>query len=102
MKAEFVTKEIAEALKYIGFNEPCLCYYNIHGDLIPIINHNSDDISTQVIKNTEIETNGYFAAPLHQQAVRFLSNVFIKTNGYPVADNFLFNENTYQTIINIL
>jgi len=74
MKTEFIPYEQALALKELGFDEPCLAYYDKDGDLLGDIGINED------IDN--LYRNSYFViykdfseseytAPLYQQCFRW-------------------------------
>ena len=58
MKKEFIPYEIALALKELGFNEPCLAYYDYYTKGVPLNIYESDDGCGQ-------------PAPLYQQAFRW-------------------------------
>lgn len=66
MKNEFVSYEIALALKELGFDEPCFTYYK------------NDQLSNilELVKNSEMENvnnevDNYISAPTFSQAFRF-------------------------------
>ena len=61
MKNEFVSYEIASALKELGFDEPCFAYY---GEI------NGGEIMLFLKKNFDNQAL-YFLAPLYQQAFRW-------------------------------
>jgi len=74
MTTNFVPQEIAKQLRELGFDEPCLAYYDKDGDLLGDIGINED------IDN--LYRNSYFViykdfseseytAPLYQQAFRW-------------------------------
>lgn len=58
MEKEFIPYEIALALKELGFNEPCLAYYDYYTKGVPLNIYESDDGCGQ-------------PAPLYQQAFRW-------------------------------
>ena len=66
MKNEFVSYEMALALKELGFDEPCFTYYK------------NDQLSNilELVKNSEMENvnnevDNYISAPTFSQAFRF-------------------------------
>ena len=74
MTTNFVPQEISKQLRELGFNEPCIAYYDKDGDLLGDIGINED------IDN--LYRNSYFViykdfseseytAPLYQQAFRW-------------------------------
>jgi hypothetical protein len=58
MKKEFIPYEQALALKELGFDEPCLAYYDYYSKSVPLEIYGSDDGCGQ-------------PAPLYQQAFRW-------------------------------
>ena len=58
MTKEFVPYELAVRLKALGFNEPCIGFYNIDLNVLPIINE-------------PYVTTSKDSAPLYQQAFRW-------------------------------
>lgn len=69
MNKEFVSFDIALALKELGFDEPCLCVYNKHTRSIFMSNCN--EINSQ-LKNSELSDYISVTAPLYQQAINYL------------------------------
>jgi hypothetical protein len=69
MRQEFVPYEQALALKELGFDEPCLGFYNHQGQLILMTQE--DENSIQVYKNSYVKLGKQYAVPLHQQAFRW-------------------------------
>ena len=66
MKDQFVTYEIALALKELGFSTPCFSAYTENGNLMDIGNYFNDDIIG------ELEGHSYYIsclAPLWQQVI---------------------------------
>lgn len=93
MKRQFVTYEIAVALKELGFDEQCLGYYyheNEYTRCNPCIQHNTDfwwgdyDVPAGSLK-----------APLWQQATDWLR----ETHGINVEANYLPNVKMYGVIV---
>ena len=70
MEKEFVTYEIALALKELGFDEPCFGYYGIENELNFEISCNLDHNLTR---------RNFMTAPLWQQVIDWLDskNIFI-------------------------
>jgi hypothetical protein len=75
MKKEFVSYEIALALKELGFDEDCVAAYQINyrvGDLTwGGINGFVPYYKEQIIKHNETKWVKVIPAPLYQQAFRF-------------------------------
>ena len=69
MNKEFVSYEEALELKQLGFDEPCLGFYNHQGQLILMTQE--DENSIQVYKNSYVKLGKQYAVPLHQQAFRW-------------------------------
>ena len=83
MKEQFCTFEIALKLKELGFDEPCLGYYEQTLDSRPLI-------------ITNYEEDLYLKAPLWQQAISFL---FDKLDfWYPYLRIEIFSDNSGQWI----
>jgi hypothetical protein len=61
MEKEFIPYEQALALKELGFEEPCLAYYDYYSKGVPLNIYESDDGCGQ-------------PAPLYQQAFRWFRN----------------------------
>ena len=62
MKEQFVTYEIALALKELGFDEKCIAFYYIFDD--------EEKFLISTISNTNSSwDNGYISAPLWQQVI---------------------------------
>jgi hypothetical protein len=66
MKNEFIPYEQALALKELGFDEPCLAYYNINDELTftIIVSQNTNSFWLA-------NPNNIISAPLYQQAFRW-------------------------------
>jgi hypothetical protein len=69
MKKEFISYEQALALKELGFDEPCLGFYNHQGILI--LMNQEDELNIEVYKNSYVKLGKQYAAPLRQQAFRW-------------------------------
>jgi len=73
MNNEFVSYEIALALKELGFDEPCFTYYyNVTGKLRTNISIDIDDIWV----SGSIKKLGITLAPTFSQAFRFFRDKF--------------------------
>jgi len=66
MENEFVSYEMALALKELGFDEPCFTYYKNEqlSDILELVK-NSD------LENVNNEVDNYISAPTFSQAFRF-------------------------------
>jgi hypothetical protein len=69
MNKEFVSYEQALELKELGFDEPCLGFYNHQGQLILMTQE--DENSIEVYKNSYVKLGKQYAVPLYQQAFRW-------------------------------
>ena len=69
MENEFLPYELAVKLKELGFDEPCLGFYNHQGQLILMAQE--DESSIEMYKNSYVEMGMQYAAPLFQQAFRW-------------------------------
>lgn len=97
MQKEFVTYDIAFELKKLGFNEPCLAYWNgakepyrLGGDsTLPI-----SKITTYKNTNDEgVKWGIQVSAPLYQQVIDWFfnnHNILIKSHWVPYATPKLF------------
>ena len=65
MSEEFIPYEQALALKKLGFDEPCLAYYN-KGELFSFT-----QICNEPLKGHYIKMSNRLCAPLYQQAFRW-------------------------------
>lgn len=69
MEKQFVTYDIAFKLKELGFNEPCLAYYNLHK------NDSTYGFNISIVKNFNEEDPEDLlicSAPLWQQVIDFI------------------------------
>ena len=66
MKNEFVSYEMALALKELGFDEPCFTYYK-NDQLSNIL----ELVKNSEMKNVNNEVDNYISAPTFSQAFRF-------------------------------
>lgn len=75
MKDQFVTYKIALKLKELGFDEPCLAWYNPNGvfiwNICCVDEDNDYTCSTKDMFKTDIHPDGYLA-PLWQQLIDWL------------------------------
>jgi len=73
MKKEFVPYEQALALKELGFDEPCMCFYNNRKELK--VYHNVDKdwntLEHQLLGNSKITLPNTYSAPTYSQAFRW-------------------------------
>ncbi len=71
MNNEFVSYEVALTLKKLGFDEPCLAFYD--GENNEHIFYNNDRNGTgdykPIVNNERLK---WFGAPLYQQALRWI------------------------------
>jgi len=75
MKKEFLPYELAVKLKELGFDEPCLGFYNHQGQLILMAQE--DESSIETYKNSYVEMGMQYAAPLYQQAFRWFREKYV-------------------------
>jgi hypothetical protein len=73
MDKEFIPYEQALVLKELGFNEPCLCFYNYNSQLLRYMNPDKDwnSLQSQTLKNSKITLPDTYSAPLYSQAFRW-------------------------------
>jgi hypothetical protein len=71
MEKEFVSYDLSVKLKELGFNEPCLAYWDNHK--LFIIDRNSERI--QKNSNYKDIFEGIISAPLFQQAFRWFREI---------------------------
>jgi hypothetical protein len=73
MNKEFIPYEEALALKELGFNENCLCFYNHNGQLVRYMNPDKDwnSLQSQIIRNSKITLPDTYSAPTYSQAFRW-------------------------------
>jgi len=94
MEKEFVPYELAVKLKELGFDEPCLGFYNHQGQLILMAQE--DESSIEMYKNSYVEMGMQYAAPLYQQAFRWFREKYMllgfiePANGYEDKSLFAF------------
>jgi hypothetical protein len=71
---DFAPYEPSLALKELGFDEPCMCFYNNRKELK--VYHNVDKdwntLEHQLLGNSKITLPNTYSAPLYQQAFRWL------------------------------
>ena len=89
MSKEFIPYEEALALKDLGFDEPCLAYYN-KGELFSFT-----QICNETLKGHYIKMSNRLCAPLYQQAFRWFREKY-NMDGKP--EYFL--NNWYCYVIN--
>ena len=87
MEKEFVTYEIALALKELGFNEPCFGFFTDSKNLVP---------ASYSKEGTEYPTNldlimDWASAALWQQAITWFEDRYqMSINLYKVSDSFVY------------
>jgi len=87
MEKEFVPYEQALALKELGFDEPCIAYYENNGKNSLLV---TDSVN---FTNTDLKVEG-ISSPLYQQAFRW----FREKHGYYV-DLFVDDDKTFGFMI---
>jgi hypothetical protein len=80
MNKEFVTYEQALALKELGFDEPCIGWYN------PQVNYKKVTTDKYWAFHLTGEWENFKSAPLYQQAFRWFRE---KYRLYPIIDSFV-------------
>jgi hypothetical protein len=100
MEKEFVPYELAVKLKALGFDEPCLAFYNHQGKLIMMSQENEEEIS--IWKNSYVLLGKQYAAPTFSQAFRWFREKYdlghmINGIGY---ESFIMNIAGVQHIFN--
>ncbi len=78
MNKEFISYEQALDLKELGFDEPCVAFYNGERDLKRYMNGDKDwnMLEEQTLINSKITfPNSFAAAPLKQQVIRWFRDV---------------------------
>jgi hypothetical protein len=84
MEKEFVTYEQALALKELGFDEPCIGYYENNGKNNLLV---TDSVN---FTNTDLKVEG-ISSPLYQQAFRwFREKCSIQATIEPTKDQYRF------------
>jgi hypothetical protein len=71
MKNEFIPYEQALALKWLGFNESCLGYYDIEGLKVSYDRYLNSENKNSLFEHPSITNNPKISAPLYQQAFRW-------------------------------
>jgi hypothetical protein len=81
MTKEFIPYEQALELKELGFDEPCLAYYNINDELTftIIVSQNTNSFWLA-------NPNNIISAPLYQQAFRWLHEQLDMKGVMPTTD----------------
>jgi hypothetical protein len=74
MEKEFVPCELSVKLKLLGFDEPCLGFYNHQGQLILMAQENESVIATY--KNSDVKIGMQYAAPTFSQALRWFRDEY--------------------------
>ena len=70
---DFTLRPEASELKEIGFDEPCVAFYNHNGQLLRYMNPDKDwnSLNSQLLKNSNITIPDTYTAPTYSQAFRF-------------------------------
>ena len=103
LEKEFVPYQESLELKKLGFDEPCLCFYNHNGQLIRYMNPDKDwnSLYLQTIKNSKITLPNTYSAPTYSKAFRFFRekgyDITFRKMDYGVESNFT---GYYYTIYN--
>jgi hypothetical protein len=73
LEKEFIPYQEAFELKELGFDEPCMCFYNLRKELK--VYHNVDKdwhtLKHQVLKNSRITLPHTYTAPTYSQAFKW-------------------------------
>ena len=97
MNKEFIPYEQALALKQLGFDEPCLGFYNHQCQLILMTQE--DENSIQVYKNSYVKLGKQYAVPLYQQAFRWLLLLVNKDKHFTNKWTISYNEDYYSLFL---
>ena len=87
METEFVPYELAVKLKRIGFDEPCLAFYQIeYAEVIPTMVDDNEEYRLtgfRTCKNSKIPEH-YVSAPIFSQSFRWFreKNFYVSINTY--------------------
>ena len=86
MNKEFIPYEQALALKELGFDEPCMCFYNNRKELK--VYHNVDKdwdtLEHQLLGNSKITLPNTYSAPTFSQAFRWFREKYNLREQYGV------------------
>jgi hypothetical protein len=103
MKKEFVPCQESVELKELGFDEPCMCFYNNRKELK--VYHNVDKdwntLEHQLLSNLKITLSNTYTAPTFSQAFRwfrekyFLNSKIFRDGGYWIAVVNSFKDEDY-------
>ena len=84
MDAEFLPYKESLALKELGFDEPCMCFYNNRKELK--VYHNADKdwntLEHQLLSNSKITLPNTYSAPTYSKAFRWFREEY-KLSGTP-------------------
>jgi hypothetical protein len=84
MEKEFVPYEQSLELKELGFDEPCMCFYNNRKELK--VYHNADKdwntLEHQLLSNSKITLPNTYSAPTYSQVFRWFREKY-KLSGTP-------------------
>jgi hypothetical protein len=90
LKNQFVSHSIAVKLKYLGFNENCLCYYRDYHDVLFVSSSLSGEIDAQC--GHENKDSSAYSAPTWMQAIEWL----IKEKSLILSIKFDQDRNCYE------
>lgn len=93
MKNLFTTYPIAAKLKELGFDEPCLMYYNIRNKEKLHSNVSTSTLYGAMISEEEYIKERQIKAPLWQQAITWLLKYF--NDKYPMIQLSQFNDESW-------
>ena len=78
MDKEFIPYEQALVLKELGFNEPCLCFYNYNSQLLRYMNPDKywNILQSQTLKNSKITLPDTYSAPTFSQCFKWFKEKY--------------------------
>jgi hypothetical protein len=73
IEKEFVPYQESLELKELGFDEPCLCFYNYNSQLLRYMNPDKDwnSLQSQTLKNSKITLPDTYSAPTFSQCFKW-------------------------------
>jgi hypothetical protein len=85
IEKEFVPYQESLELKELGFDEPCLCFYNYNSQLLRYMNPDKDwnSLQSQTLKNSKITLPDTYSAPTFSQCFKWFREkygLFIQPN----------------------
>ena len=93
IEKEFVPYQESLELKELGFDEPCLCFYNYNSQLLRYMNPDKDwnSLQSQTLKNSKITLPDTYSAPTFSQCFKWFKEKHDLNNGiYPYYDEYEF------------